>query len=251
MILRQKLSVRLTAVGALVLSPLWVALEQSPQSLVAGGIVTVFAVASLRALLVVESGVVRQRGLLGWSRPVPLDRLTRISLRRGWKYHGVPLVLRLTGPDGAEVAIECWAWDAWSELAHRAGHVARRLGTARDDTSDRRLGCGWESCPSDLVAETAVGDRRADPPPDDDLADLTLVKALGFIATAFAVGSGITLLRAWFRGEVDELLPVAAGGGGLFAVVAAVMIVCAKADDGGPRPGLDEPPPRAWGPPRR
>lgn len=229
MVLRHKLTIRAATAGWLVLCTSWVVGERTPQSVVVLGVALLFFTASVRALIVVRDDSVHRRGLLGWvDRPLGLSELTAVSLRReAGVSRTVPLILRLSGPAGAEVTIECWLWTGWRGLAHRAGHFARQLDARRDPVTGRRMACTRPACPWESHVADVVGGRRAGPAPNDDVSRMSVLEIFGVIAVMFVLGFLFGVSVSWLRADPDSwpLMPFAAACGGLFAVggVCAVL----------------------------
>lgn len=217
---RHKLTVRVAGGGFFMLSIWWLVGERTPQAVVSLAMALAIAAASRRALIVVREDTLYRRGLLGWDkRPLLLDELTAVSLRREAQFRYFPLTLRLSGPDRTEVSLECWAWAGWRELAHRAGHFARRLDARRDGVTERRLACARPGCQWESHAREVVGGRRAGPPPDDDLSGLNFRESVALIAALFGFGFALGLFVGWFQTEEDvgPLVPFALLLGGLLA----------------------------------
>ena len=230
MVLRHKLVIRAAAVAGFALCVWWFVDERTWQAAVSLLVALLVLIASLRALLVVRDDALYRRGLTGWERaPLLLEELTAVALRREVRASYFRLVLRLSGRDGVEVTIECWAWTGWRGLAHRAGHFARRLGARRDDVTARRMACTRPDCPWDSHALAVVGGRRAGPPPDDDLSTLGLRQCVGVVAGTFAFGFAFGLFSGWSRSDLEmELVPYALACGGAYAVAGVAVVLWEK-----------------------
>ena len=247
--LRHKPPVRVASVGLLAGSIGWLVSSPSLRSLAAAVIAALIAVASHRSLVVVRDDVVSQRGLFGWAKhELRLDELSSVSLRRDYTSKvSFPLTLWLWGLGRGAVRIECWAWDGWEGLVHRAGHFARELDADRDPVTDRRMACP-DHCPWAAEASELVGGRKAPAPQDG----FTWIEAARTVALTFAFVVPGGAFWAWFVQDPD-MTPLQAGLaiGGFSTLIVAVAMVCAKVDDWAgrspstPSPG---PPSRAWDP---
>lgn len=247
--LRHKPAVHVASIGLLAGSIGWLVSSPSLRSLAAAVIAALIAVASHRSLVVIRDDVVAQRGLFGWAKhEVRLDELSSVSLRREYTSKvSFPLTVWLRGPGRGAVRIECWAWDGWEHLVHRAGHYARELNADRDPVTDRRMAC-TDRCPWAAEASELVSGRKA-PAPEDGL---TWMEAARVVALTFAFVFPGGAFWAWFVQDPD-MTPLQSGLtiGGFYSLIMAVAMVCAKVDDwagrspSAPSPG---PPSRAWDP---
>ena len=159
-----------------------------------------------------------------------------------------PLTLWLSGRGPGAVRIECWAWDGWEDLVHRAGHFARELDARRDPVTDRRIACPDRICSGAVEATELVNGRRAPAPGDGP----TWLEAARIVVLTFAFVFPGGAFWAWFVQDPD-MSPLQAGLtiGGFYALVVAVAIVYAKVDDRAgrrPPPPSPVPPSRAWYP---
>ena len=228
--LRHKPAVRVASVGLLAGSIGWLVSSPSLRSLAVVVVAALHAVASCRSLVVVRDDVVSQRGLFGWAKhEVRLDELSSVCLRREYTSKvSFPLTLWLWGRGRGAVRIECWAWDGWEDLVHRAGHFARELDADRDPVTDRRMACTDRGCPWAAEASELVSGRRAPAPRDG----LTWIEAARIVALTFAFVFPGGAFWAWFVQDPD-MSPLQAGLviGGFYALIVAVAMVCAKVDD--------------------
>ena len=231
MVLRQKLSIRAAAAAWFGFCVWGLVDEPTRQAAVSVVVAVLLLAASLRALIVVRDDTVYRRGLMGWKRePLLLEELTAVSLRREFRAKYFALVLRLSGPDGTEMTIECWTWTRWRDLAHRAGHFARQVDARRDDVTARRMACTRAGCAWESHAQAVVAGRRAGSPPNDDLSTMDLFESVGIVAALFAVGFAFGLFGGWFRTDLDTgpLVPFALASGGLFALAGVAVVMWGK-----------------------
>jgi hypothetical protein len=225
--LGHKWGVRIGAGAWVALAAWWLQEERTAQTAVHLAFAVAAVLVSLRGLIVVQDDAVYRRGLFGWERrPVLLDQLTAVSLRREAQGRHIPLVLKLTASDGAELNLECWAWAGWRELAHRAGHFARALGAERDEVTERRMPCTRLACPWEAHATATVDGRPAVAPAGEPV-PMGLLESIGTVAACFAFGVAFGLFNGWLRDDpaIGPLLPVALGFGGLFAGAGVLVLL--------------------------